>query len=185
MQWINSRQGYGWLAIILHWLAAIAVLYLLWTGFTMDAAGEAGDRALRHAIEEQHISFGMSVILILAARVVSSYVQPHPTAPEQSAPLKVVAVATHQLLLFAILLEIVTGPLLEWSHGHAIQVWNWFSVPSPFTGRNRDLHETLETLHEIGRWPIVILISLHVLGALKHAMIDRDGVLQRMLVAKA
>jgi cytochrome b561 len=185
MQWINSRQGYGWLAIILHWLAAIAVIYLLWTGFAIDAAEEAGDRALHHAQEELHISFGMTVILILAARVISSYAQPRPVPPEQAPALKFAAVATHQLLLLAIILEIVTGPLLEWSHGHAIEVWNWFSVPGPFSGRNRDLHETLETLHGIARWPIVILIALHVLGALKHAMIDRDGVLKRMLVAKA
>lgn len=185
MQWINTRQSYGWLSIVLHWVAAASVIYLLYLGFSMDAAGEANNRALKHSLEELHISFGMTVILFLAARVIASYAQPRPEASEQKPPMKLLAVATHQLLLLLILVQIVTGPLMEWTGAHPIQVWNWFAIPSPFTERNRDLHEVLETLHAATRWPFVVLISLHVLGALKHAMIDRDGVLRRMLIAGA
>jgi len=43
------------------------------------------------------------------------------------------------------------------------------------------VHEFAELLHAIGRWALIGAISLHVLGALKHVMIDRDGVLKRML----
>jgi cytochrome b561 len=185
MQWINTRQSYGWLSIILHWLAAASVIYLLWLGFNMDAAEEAHDRALHHSIEELHISVGMTVILLLAARVIASYAQPRPEAPEQSAPLKLLSVATHQLLLILIVVQIVTGPLLEWAHGHPIRVWDWLSIPGPFEERNRDLHEVMEFVHKNTRWPFVALIALHTLGALKHAMVDRDGVFRRMLIAGA
>jgi cytochrome b561 len=183
MQWINTRQTYGWLSIILHWLAAAAVIYLLWLGFNMDAAEEAHNRALHHSIEELHISVGMTVILLLAARVIASYAQPRPEAPEQSAPLKLVSVATHQVLLILIVLQIVTGPLMEWASAHPIQVWDWFAIPSPFAERNHGLHEAMEFVHKNTRWVFVVLIALHTLGALKHAMIDRDGVFRRMLVA--
>lgn len=183
MQWINTKQSYGWLSIALHWLAAVSVIYLLYLGFSMHEAKEAHDRALAHSIEELHISLGMTVILLLAARVVASYAQPRPVAPEQKPPLKLVAVATHRLLLLLIITQIVTGPLAEWTGGHAIQVWDWFAIPTPFAERNHDLHELFETIHAATRWPFVVLITAHVLGALKHAMIDRDGVLRRMLVA--
>jgi cytochrome b561 len=60
-------------------------------------------------------------------------------------------------------------------------VFDVFSIPSPFAARNQGVHEFAELMHAIGRWAHCRAISLHVLGALKHAFIDRDGVLRRML----
>jgi cytochrome b561 len=37
MQWINKSRGYGWLSIALHWLAAIAMIVMLVTGFAAFA----------------------------------------------------------------------------------------------------------------------------------------------------
>jgi len=38
----------------------------------------------------------------------------------------------------------------------------------------------LEGLHEVGGNAFIPLVALHVLGALKHAVLDRDGVMARM-----
>lgn len=181
MQWINTRQGYGWLSITLHWLAAAAVILMLITGFRADFAGEAGDRATRAAVMAWHISIGASFALILLARVVASYAQPRPAPPEQAPILKFLSIATHQALLLAILIQLVSGALAVWSGGRAIDVFGVISIPGPFAERNEGAHEVAELMHAIGRWTMVGAITLHVLGALKHAMIDRDGVLQRML----
>ncbi len=181
MQWTNTKTGYGWLSIALHWLAAIAVIVMLVTGFQAGFAGDAGDRAARSALMALHISFGASVALILLTRVISSYVQPRPAPPEQPPFLKFLSNTTHQVLLLAILLQVISGPLAVWSGGRAINVFDLFSLPSPFASRNQGIHEIAEVLHAIGRWTLVGAISLHALGALKHAIIDRDGVLKRML----
>lgn len=181
MQWTNTKNGYGWLSIGLHWLAAIAVVVMLVTGFQADFAGDAGDRATRSALMGLHISFGASVALILLARVFASYAQPRPTPPEQAPALKFLSSATHQVLLLAILIQVISGPLAVWSGGRPINVFDVLSLPSPFAERNQGVHELAELLHAIGRWTLVGAISLHVLGALKHAIIDRDGVLKRML----
>jgi cytochrome b561 len=186
MQWTNTKNGYGWLSIGLHWFAAIAVIVMLVTGFRADFAGDAGDRATRSALMGLHVSFGASVALILLARVFASYAQTRPTPPEQAPILKFLSSATHQVLLLAILIQIISGPLAVWSGGRAINVFDVFAIPSPFAERNEGVHEFAELLHGIGRWALVGAIALHVLGALKHAMIDRDGVLKRMLApAKA
>lgn len=181
MTWINTKTSYGWLSIILHWLAAIAVFVMLVTGFQADFAGDAGDRATRSALMGLHTSFGASIALILLARVFASYAQPRPTPPEQAPALKFLSSATHQVLLLAILLQVISGPLAVWSGGRAINVFDVFSIPGPFAERNQGVHEFAELLHGIGRWTLVGAIALHVLGALKHALVDRDGVLQRML----
>ncbi len=181
MQWINSNAGYGWLSIALHWLAAIAVFAMLFTGFNADFAGDAGDRAKRAMFMGWHISLGASFALILLARVFASYAQPRPTPPEQAPILKFLSSATHQILLIAILTQVGSGMLAVWSGGRAINVFDVISIPSPFAERNEGAHEIAEVIHAIGRWTIVAALSLHVLGALKHAMIDRDGVLMRIL----
>jgi cytochrome b561 len=183
MQWINDRNSYGWLSIALHWLAAIAVGVMLYTGLNAHFAEEAHNRDLHRAFMVQHVSFGASFALILLARVVASYAQPRPVKPPQASFLNLLATLTQQLMLIAILVQIITGPLLVWSGARAINVFSLFSIPSPFTERNRDLHEVLEVVHNIGRWTLEIVIPIHILGALKHAMLDRDGVLARMLIA--
>ena len=68
MQWINSKAGYGWVSIALHWLAAIAVVLMLVTGFRADFAGDAGDRATRSMLMGWHISLGASFALVLLAQ---------------------------------------------------------------------------------------------------------------------
>jgi cytochrome b561 len=181
MQWTNTKSGYGWLSVALHWLAAIAVIIMLTTGFRADMAGDAGDRAARSMLMGWHISLGASFALILLARVFASYAQPRPTPPEQAPILKFLSSATHQVLLIAILIQVISGPLAVWSGGRAINVFDLFSIHGPFAERNEGVHEFAELLHGIGRWALIGGISLHVLGALKHAMIDRDGVMRRML----
>jgi cytochrome b561 len=44
-----------------------------------------------------------------------------------------------------------------------------------------DQHELLEGIHGTTANVILALVTLHVLGALKHLFIDKDGVFERML----
>ena len=64
-----------------------------------------------------------------------------------------------------------------------MQVFNWFAIPSPLLAM-RNLHPLLEGTHTIAAYAIFPLVALHILGALKHALIDRDGVVRRMLVPR-
>ncbi len=184
MQWSNTKDGYGWLAITLHWLAFIAIALMLTTGFRAEMLGDAGDRAGRSAAMTWHIGFGASFILILLARVLSSYLQPKPAPVEQSKPLMFLASATHQVLLLAILIQIISGPLAVWSGGRAINVFDVFSIPSPFATRNQAVHEAAELMHAIGRWAIIIAGSVHILAVVKHTLFG-DGIIQRMLSPRA
>jgi cytochrome b561 len=181
MQYLNSKAGYGWISITLHWLAVIGIIVMLVIGFRAEALGEAGDREGRAVAMSWHIAIGASIWLILFARVLSSWLQPKPTPVQQPRPLMLLASATHQLLLVAILIQIVSGPLAVWSGGRAINVFDAFSLPSPFAERNEGVHELAELLHAIGRWSIIVLATLHILAVVKHSVIDKDRVLQRML----
>lgn len=180
-QWINTKDGYGWISLSLHWLAVLAIILMLILGFRAEMLGEAGDRAGRSAMMAWHIGFGAILWLVLFARVLSSWLQPKPAPVAQARPLMWLATATHQLLLVAILIQLISGPLAIWSGGRAINVFDLFAIPSPFAERNQGAHEFAEVLHAVGRWTIIVLASLHILAVVKHTFIDKDRVLQRML----
>ncbi|MBL8549974.1 MAG: cytochrome b/b6 domain-containing protein [Hyphomonadaceae bacterium] len=177
----NTRESYGWIAIALHWIAAIGVLLMFYYGFQAAGAGDAGDRAARRLWMGLHISTGATLFLFFAARIIWAYAQPRPVKPPQARWLNILSSATQHLLLLALLIQIISGPLAVWSGGRAINVFDVVSLPSPFAAENEGVHEAAELAHLIGRIILFWLIPLHVLGALKHVVLDRDGAFRRML----
>lgn len=178
----NTRSGYGWAAIALHWISAVGVIVLYLTGEQME---EAGGRAAEQAARLQHVSIGMLLFAFLAARVLWTLSQPKPGALEQNRLFQRLAELVQWLFLAMIAVQIVTGPLVIWANGRAIQVFDWFALASPFGGKVEWLHEAAETLHKLAPnllWP---LLGLHVLGALKHLVVDRDATVRRMLWVKS
>jgi cytochrome b561 len=184
MHWINNARGYGWLTIGLHWIAAVGVVFMFAFGLQAEWLDEAGDEAGHRAFMAAHVSLGVTLFVFFLARVIQHYVQRQPAPPAQGRVLNAVAWISHNALLLAILLLIVSGPLMIWSNARPIQVWDWFALPSPFAERNRALHEAGEVLHGIGRYALWVLVPLHVLAAFKHLIFDRDGVFTRIFAPK-
>jgi cytochrome b561 len=181
MSWTNTKETYGWAVIVLHWIAAIGVIAMFTTGILAWIAEDAGDRAARGQWMGLHISTGATLFLFFAARIALHYGQVQPVKPPQAPWLNTLAAATQHLLLLAILIQIISGPLAVWSGGRAINVFDIVSLPSPFASRAEDVHEVAEGAHLVGRLTILFLLPLHVLGALKHLMLDRDGSFSRIL----
>ena len=178
MSLTNSRTGYGWAAIALHWISAVGVIALYFLGEQME---DAPDRAAKLAAQNLHVSVGVLLFTFLLARLLWSLSQPKPRPLEKNRWLQLAAIGVHLLFLMMILVLLVTGPLAVWSTGRPIAVFDLFSIPSPFPGRVGWLHEACEEVHGAATklfWPLIVL---HVGGALKHLVWDRDRTLQRML----
>jgi len=57
----------------------------------------------------------------------------------------------------------------------------FFGIMTPrWTAPNHDLAESLFDVHSTLAWVLVAAVALHVVGALKHRFIDKDGVFERM-----
>jgi cytochrome b561 len=182
MQTWNSKQAFGWVSVTLHWIAALGVLAMIYTGLEGAWAEDAGNRALHQSYMALHASIGGTVIIFALARVFAHYAQTQPALPSAEPKLlQGVARITHHLLLLAIVLQFISGPLMIWSGAHPINIWNTIALPSPFAERNRAVHQVADIMHLVGRWTLFIIIPLHVLAALKHEFFDRDGVLMQML----
>lgn len=178
MSLTNTRAAYGWIAIALHWIGAVGVTALYFLGERME---DAADRAEKIAARDLHVSVAMLLIAFLAARLFWTASQPSPRPIEQNRVLRIAAHAVQGLFLLMIAVLIVTGPLAVWSTGQPLQVFDLLAIPSPFAARVDWLHEVCEEVHGAATklfWP---LIGLHVAGAVKHLVYDRDRTLQRML----
>jgi cytochrome b561 len=178
VRWRDTRSGYGWLSIALHWLTAILVL-TMWTLGTMSQTDVEADSAWYAHL---HMSIGVSAYLLLWGRILWRFAVGHP-APHtgQSAILFPVARAFHYLFLIAIGVMLVSGPLMVWSGGDAIEVFA-FAIPSPFASWP-GLHDILRRTHGVTASIIILGAILHILAALKHVVINRDGTFDKIMIA--
>ncbi len=183
MNWRNTTEDYGFVAIGLHWLAALAVLGLFCLGLWMvDLTYYDNWYQTAPAI---HKGVGVLLLLVMAGRLSWRLFSPPPRPlPSHSAFERRVSGLVHgalYLLLFAVM---ASGYLISTADGRPIDVFGLFEVPATLTGlpnqadRAGDLHLALA----IGA---VALAGIHALAALKHHFIDRDRTLSRMLGRRA
>ncbi len=177
MQIGDTPKSYGWLSIVLHWIVAALVVTLWLLG---ERVGDQPTRELRGEALMLHISVGILAWSFLVGFIIWRLTQKSPEAAEQHWALKLLAKAVQGLLLLAIAVQVVTGPFAFWLMGRPLSPFGWFKIPSPVPA-NHDLHELLGDIHGTTATVILVLVGLHTLGALKHLIIDRDGVFQRML----
>ena len=178
MSLANTRAAYGWIAIALHWISAIGVAGMYLLGERME---DAPDRAAKIAAQGIHVSVGVLLFTFLLARLLWSVSQPRPLPIERNRWFRIAARIVQALFLLMIAVLMVTGPLSIWSAARPIAVFDLFSLASPFPTRLDWLHELAEEVHGAATklfWPLIVL---HVGGALKHLVVDRDGTVQRML----
>ncbi|MFZ1988271.1 MAG: cytochrome b [Alphaproteobacteria bacterium] len=172
----DTRQGYGWVAITLHWLTAVLVIALWLLGERM---GFQPTRELEHAAQALHVSYAVFAWPFLVAFVIWRLTHKSPALTGHWA-LTLLARIVQGLLLLAIAIQVISGPLAAWSMRQPISAFGLFEIPPPITFTH-DQHELLEAIHGTTANVILVLFVIHVLGALKHLFIDKDGVFERMM----
>lgn len=85
----------------------------------------------------------------------------------------------HASLYLLLLLVIVSGYLMATAKGAGINVFGLFNVPA-IQFLIDDQVDIAGAVHFWSAWSMMILITLHLVAALKHAWLDKDDVMQRM-----
>jgi cytochrome b561 len=164
-------------AIVLHWLIAVAVLGLIAWGWWMQTIPKDPLGARVNAFN-LHKSIGMTVLLLMLARVAwRAGHAPPPFVPMPPWQAKL-ARAVHWLLYACLILQPVSGYLGSVFSGYPIR---FFGVVLPaWASRNDALKEALSAFHLVDSWVLVVALALHFAGTLKHAMWERDGSFRRI-----
>ena len=174
----DTPTGYGWISIGLHWLTAVLIIYLLYLGSSIGGLeGEARTLAVEH-----HTSVALAGYALLIGRIVWRLYRGHPgPTPEQRGWAFTLGKFTHYAMLVALTVQILTGPLMQWSYGRDIKVFDWFVIASPIEA-SFGLASVLHGVHAASALFIFFSILLHIGGVYKHTAFNQDGTLAKMIV---
>ena len=175
----NTQSNYGWLTIILHWLAAVLILGLFSLGYWMVELGYY-DPWYKQG-PELHKSFGFILFALMVVRLWWKLKQTQPLPLNSHTKFERTASAiTHKALYFLVFLIIFSGYLISTADGRAIEVFQLFNIASMgelFTNQE----DTAGLIHQYGAYTLIALVIVHALAAIKHHVIDKDSTLIRML----
>ena len=164
--------------IALHWILAAAIVFMIVLGLSLDEMTPGPEKSFRVFL---HISIGLLVLVVGLGRLLWRAVNRLPP-PAGDHPLwqRRLARAVQVALLIAPLYMTVTGIAYAIGKGHPIGLFgltlvSGSSAPAPA------LEAVAHDMHALGFLLLILLILLHVAGALKHHFIDRDRTLVRML----
>jgi cytochrome b561 len=174
----DTSNGYGWISIALHWLAAVIVLTMFVIGTMSQSADDAEYLRLVHL----HITIGIAAYPLLWGRIIWRFAVGHPgRLPKQSAFFFSIGKYFHFVLLVAIAVMLLTGPLMVWTAGERIHVFA-LAIPGPFA-KHEAVQHALRAVHGYTAWFILAAMILHVLAVFKHTVLDRDGTFDKIMIA--
>ena len=175
----NSR--YDLVSMAIHWITALLMIGMVFFG---EELMEVEDGTGGTLLPSLHVSIGIAILLLTLFRIFWRMINPAPPLPVTMAAWEVTASKATHLLFYAALIDI---PLTGWlAFGEfvadepgmsGVTVFGMFPVP----GVPSLLGGEAEDIHEIGSKVAMVLIILHVLAALKHQFISRDGLMKRMI----
>lgn len=165
-------------ARLLHWLMAALLIGLLALGFYMSDLPLSPEKLQLYS---WHKWAGVTAFILLAIRLLWRATHRPPALPaSMSAAAQRMAHLGH-LALYGLMIAI---PLSGWlmSSAKGFQTV-WFGVlPLPdLLSKDLLVAEVLKEVHETLNWVLLSLVLGHAAAAIKHHVVERDGVLARML----
>lgn len=174
----SNRPGrYTLTAIALHWLIALLVFGLFALGWYMVDLPRGPDRSSSFAL---HKSIGLSVFALALVRIIWRYFHRPPPYPAPTPAWRITVARSAHLLFYVLLfLQPISGYLSSSFSGYKTRV---FGLALPHWGwRDPPLNELFTEIHVMSSVLFLILICMHVAGALSHLFDPNDGVFRRIL----
>ena len=199
---MNKNTKYTNVAIALHWLIGIAILFMFVLGWFMTELPKETPKTTSFDIfnlglitwgveEEQsqrsfyfnlHKSVGLSLLMLIVLRMYWRFTH-RPPAFLNSMKLweKRLAKATHHSLYLLMFLIPLSGIIMSAGSKYGIK---WFGIKVIPGFDDKAIRELFFEFHEIFGLLLLLTLILHILGAVKHSIVDKDGTLRRMWFSK-
>lgn len=184
----NTATTYGTVTKTFHWLTALLILAVVPLGLIANQLPyETNEQlAFKAQMFSVHKTLGVVIFFVALGRILWAVTQtkPGPLHPDRKAETLAADVA-HWVLY----LSLVAVPLTGWIHHAATSGFAPILLPMgqslPLVPKNEAVSEVFATLHWIWSKVMVAAIVLHIAGALKHQIVDKDATLRRMWFGKS
>jgi cytochrome b561 len=174
----TTLSKYSRTAIILHWLIAVLVI----ANVVLVSIAEGLPREAQGAYMNPHKAIGISILALSLFRLFWRIGHKPPLMPAALAGWQAVLARITHAIFYVLIIAVPLSGWLMVSAAPGSPGVDFFGLAmldlpvgdsKNLSGIGHDVHETLAKL-------FVVLIILHVLGALKHQFIDRMPFIQRM-----
>jgi cytochrome b561 len=175
--WRNSEASFGRVTRILHWSMALLILSLLALGLTLSDMQPALSNLWLYGL---HKSLGFVALILVLTRLIWHLITPPPRPIGNPAALPQRIARTVHAAIYALLVVI---PLAGWvgssATGIDTVIFGSLILP-PIAPVSEAWDQAAFTVHESAAWTLMVLLALHVAGAVLRA-VQGDRTLRRMI----
>lgn len=175
----RTDPGYTPVAKLLHWLIFAVLVAQFAVAWSMPHIGR---NTIPETLINLHFSIGVLVLAIMIVRLAWRWTHSEPAALDGLPPWQAKSARIIHLVLYALLFVL---PVLGWINasfrGFTVSFFGLFPLPALVATRAPGFAWTGDVHAFLSNYALLAVIGLHVGVALHHAIIRRDGVMQRML----
>ncbi|HYM46950.1 MAG TPA: cytochrome b [Burkholderiaceae bacterium] len=178
----TSAQRYTNTAITLHWLIALLIFVGFSIGWIMTDIPGLTPTKLRYY--SWHKWTGITIFMFVLIRVVWRLTHRPPPLPPMARWQRIAATSTHAALYVLMIVIPLAGYLYSYAAGVPVVYFGLIELPPLITPN--PAHKDIYKYTHIGlNFTMAALVIGHIVAALGHQIVQRDGLLLRMLPRRA
>lgn len=172
-------QRYTTPAIVLHWLIAVLIVGTFTLGLVMTDIPGLTPTKLKYY--SWHKWAGVTVLLLATLRLLWRLARRPPAYPDTMPRWQQGAAHGLHHLLYVLMFAVpLSGYFYSLAAGVPVVYFGLFELPVLIEA-DAQLKPVLKAVHYWLNMLLAGVVGVHVAAALKHAVIDRDGIMRRML----
>ena len=168
----NTKEHYGSVAKFFHWIIAFLMIGMLALGFIMQGK----------AVVNVHQLIGFTIFVLAVCRLIWKLINPSTVLPHSLLKIEKIAAKTVQALMYPCMFAMpISGWMMSTAYGLIPHFWG-MKFPMPGIENDQDFGHAVEDVHNTLAIVLIILIFMHVMGALKHHFIDKDPTILKSML---
>ncbi|MET0155634.1 MAG: cytochrome b [Rickettsiales bacterium] len=164
----------------MHWVMAALIVGMIAAGFLMEDIDSPMQRAKIYGL---HKSFGILILGLAVMRVAIRAGSHTPGAAHPGTrfdrPMHLAASLAHFMLYGFMFLMPLSGWAFSNAAGYAVSFFGEWTVPTIIV-KNEEARAFFRQCHSVGAFGLCGLVAAHVIAALCHQFVWRDGLIKRM-----
>ncbi len=173
----NTTREWGTLSKALHWIIVLLII----TQWAIAQRADAVTGLAKLQALAWHKSFGMTILMLAIIRLVWRWLNPVPALDGVTKSWERALAHISHFLLYALLFAMpLTGWMMSSAKNYPVSWFNLFQWPD-LVQPSEQLYKFMHSAHDALFLALVSVALLHIAGALKHAVVDKNDVLRRML----
>lgn len=166
-------------AVFLHWLTALLIVFAFALGVTMVDIPGITPTKLKYF--SWHKWLGVTVLALVSVRLLWRLTHPAPPYPDSMPAWQKSAAHGLHIALYVLMFAVpVSGYFYSLAAGVPVVYLGVLPLPV-FIEANAEWKPILKQVHYALDMTLLAVVAVHVAAALKHLVVDRDGMFRRML----